>query len=148
MGQPTSWPASRRPRLSEDSKERFRASERILEYAFTRYESKALVSQDEVYEEVPLPYRRGESVELVATEDVSAMVDDSSEVERRVSIEELPSSASAGEELGEVEILVDGQSVESSPLVTQEGYEEASLWNRAWYAVEGLVERAWAWLLG
>ena len=53
-----------------------------------------------------------------------------------------------GEELGEVEVLVDGQSVGSSPLVAQEGYEEASLWNRAWYAIEGLAERAWAWLLG
>ena len=133
---------------AEDSEERFRASEAILEYAFTRYESKALVSQDEVYEEVPLPYRRGEFVELAATEDVSAMVDDSSEVERRATTEELPPSASAGEELGEVEVLVDGQSVGSSPLVAQEGYEEASLWDRAWYAVEGLVERVWAWLLG
>src|SRR5215211_2942170 len=144
---------------AEDSEERFRASEAILEYAFTRYESKALVSRDEIYEEAVLPYRRGEFVELAATEDVSAMVDDSSEVERRAITEELPPSASAGEELGEVEVLVDGQSVGSSPLVAQEGYEEASLWDRTWYAVEGLVERAWyavkglverawAWLLG
>src|SRR5829696_4682064 len=43
-----------------DSEERFRASEAILEYAFTRYESKALVSRDEIYEEAVLPYRRGE----------------------------------------------------------------------------------------
>jgi len=134
---------------AEDSEEYFRASEAILEYAFTRYASKALVIQDEVYEEVPLPYRRGESVELAATEDVSAVVDDSSEVERRITTEELlPPSTSAGEKLGEVEVLVDGQSVGSSPLVAQEGYEEASLWDTAWYAVEGLVERAWAWLLG
>jgi D-alanyl-D-alanine carboxypeptidase (penicillin-binding protein 5/6) len=125
---------------AEDSEERFRACERILEYAFTRYESKDLVSQDEVYEEVPLPYRRGDSVELAATEDVSAAVDDSSEVERRVTTEELPPSASAGEELGEVEVLVDGQSVGSSPLVAQEGYEEASLWDKAWYYSVG-----WAW---
>src|SRR5919199_2842544 len=129
---------------AEDSEERFRASEAILEYAFTRYESKALVSQDEVYEEVPLPYRRGDSVELAATEDVSAAVDDSSEVERRVTTEELPPSASADEELGEVEVLVDGQSVGSSPLVAQEGYEEASLWDKAWYySVEWLGDSIW-----
>jgi serine-type D-Ala-D-Ala carboxypeptidase (penicillin-binding protein 5/6) len=133
---------------AEDSEEHFRASETILEYAFTRYDSKVLVSQDEIYEEVPLPYRRGESMELVATKDVSAVVDDSSEVQRRITTEELPLSASAGEELGEVEVLVDGQSVGSSPLVAQEGYEEASLWDRVWYAVEGLAQRAWAWLLG
>ncbi len=133
---------------AEDSEERFRASEAILEYAFTRYESRALVSQDEVYEELPLPHRRGESVELIATEEVRAVVDDSSEVERRATTEELPPSASAGEELGEVEVLVDGRSVGISPLVAQEGYEVASLWDRAWYAVEGLAERAWSWLFG
>jgi D-alanyl-D-alanine carboxypeptidase (penicillin-binding protein 5/6) len=133
---------------AQDSEEHFRASETILEYAFARYGSKVLVSQDEVYEETPLPHRRGESAELVATEDVSAVVNDSSKVERRVTTEELPPSASAGEELGEVEVLVDGQSVGSSPLVAQEGYEEASLWDRAWYVVEGLAERALAWLLG
>jgi serine-type D-Ala-D-Ala carboxypeptidase (penicillin-binding protein 5/6) len=89
---------------------------------------------------VPLPYRRGESVELAATEDVSAAVDVSSEVERRTTTGELPPSASTGEELGEVEVLVDGQSVGSSPLVAQEGYEEASLWDKAWYYSVG-----WAW---
>ena len=87
-------------------------------------------------------------MELVATKDVSAMVGDSSEVERRATTEELPPSASASEELGEVEVLVDGQSVGSSPLAAREGYEEASLWDRVWYAVEGLAQRAWAWLLG
>jgi len=61
-------------------------------------------------------------------------------VERRATTEELPPSASAGEELGEVEVLVDGQNVGSSPLVAQEGYEEASLWDKAWYYSVG-----WAW---
>ncbi len=133
---------------AEDSEEHFRASEAILEYAFTRYESQALVIQNEVYEEAALPYRRGESVELAATVDVTATVDVSSEVERRATTEELPPSASAGEELGVVEVLVDGRSVGSSPLVAQEGYGEASLWDRAWYAAEGLAKRAWDWLLG
>jgi serine-type D-Ala-D-Ala carboxypeptidase (penicillin-binding protein 5/6) len=134
--------------LGAEDEERFRASEAILEYAFARYESEALVSQDEVYEEAALPYRRGEFVELAAAEEVSAAVDDSSEVERRATIEELPPSAGAGEELGEVEVLVDGQSVGRSPLVAQEDYEEASLFDRVWYAVEGLAERALTWLLG
>src|SRR5918992_1201582 len=133
---------------AEDSEENFRASEAILEYAFTRYESKALVARNEVYEEPAVPKLRGESVELAATVDVTATVDVSSEVQRRATTEELPPSASAGEELGVVEVLVDGRSVGSSPLVAQEGYGEASLWDRAWYAVEGLAERAWAWLLG
>ena len=117
---------------AEDSEERYQAARTILEYGFDRYEVQPLVSQDEVYEEVPLPYRRGESVELIATQDVEAPVDPNSEVERQVTTPEPPPEAEAGEELGEVEVLVDGRSVGSSPLVAQEGYEVASLWDRAW----------------
>jgi hypothetical protein len=66
-----------------------------------------------------------------------------SEVERRVTTEEeLPPSVAAGEELGEVEVLVDGQRVGESSLVAQEGYEEASLWDRISYTAGGLLERA------
>ncbi len=134
---------------AEDSDERFRDSEALLEYGFTNYDRESLVTGGEVYEELPLPYRPDETVELGAAEDVIGVVGADSEVERRVTTEEeLPPSAAAGEELGEVEVLVDGQRVGESPLVAQEGYEEASLWDRAWYAVEGLAERAWAWLLG
>ncbi len=120
---------------------RYPATEGLLEYGFARYESEPLVRQDEVYEEVAPPYRREESVELAATEDVTALTDANSEVEQRVTTqEELPPSAGAGEELGEVELLVDGQRVGQSPLVTVEGYEEASLWNWVTYAIGGLVE--------
>jgi hypothetical protein len=65
-------------------------------------------------------------------------------VERRVTTEELPPAAEAGQRLGEVEVLVDGQSAGRSPLVTQEGYEEASLWQKAWYAIGSAFE----WIIG
>ncbi len=120
--------------------DRFEDAEQILEYAFGRYDREALIARDESYEKLPLPYRRGESVELVATEEVFGPVDAASEVERRVKTPEPPPSARAGEELGEVEVLVGGQSVGRSPLVTREGYEEASLWQRARHAVTGLFQ--------
>jgi hypothetical protein len=47
----------------------------------------------------------------------------------------LPPKAEAGQELGEGEVFVGGQSVGRSALVAQEGYEEASLWDKAWYSV-------------
>ena len=56
--------------------------------------------------------------------------------------EELPSSADAGDELGEVEVLVDGESIGTSPLVAQEGYEEASIWRRISYTAGDLLNRA------
>ena len=128
---------------AEDSDDRFRASEALLEYGFINYDREALVSESEVYEELSLPYREDETVELGAAEDVTGVVGPDSEVERRVTTEEeLPPSAAAGEELGEVEVLVDGQRAGESPLVTQEGYEEASLWDRINYTAGDLLERA------
>jgi serine-type D-Ala-D-Ala carboxypeptidase (penicillin-binding protein 5/6) len=119
--------------------ERFQDSRSILDYAFNNYEHRTLISQDEVYGEEPLPYRRGESVKLAAEKDVAAAVTPSSQVERRVTTEELPSEAEAGQELGEVEVSVDGQNAGSSPLVAQEGYGEASLWDKVWYYSLGWV---------
>ncbi len=127
---------------AEDSDARFRDSQMLLEYAFGRYEPRSLVSQGEVYEELPLPYRRGESVELTAAQDVNASVDPNSEIERRVTTPEPPPSAEAGQELGEVEVLVDGESAGRSPLAAREGYEEASLWDMAWYGIGS----AWDWV--
>jgi serine-type D-Ala-D-Ala carboxypeptidase (penicillin-binding protein 5/6) len=127
---------------AEESDKRFRAAETILEYGFVHYELQPLVRQGEVYEEVPLPYRPGEFVELSATEEVAAPVTSSSEIERQVTTEELPSEAEASQELGEVEVLVGEQSVGRSALVAQEGYEEASLWDRAWFSVRRMVGKA------
>jgi D-alanyl-D-alanine carboxypeptidase (penicillin-binding protein 5/6) len=125
--------------LGSEDQVRFVDSEALLEYAFGRYENRPLVSQDEVYGELTLPYRRGESVELAAAEDVTGLVDATSDVERRVTTQEAPPSADAGQALGEVEVLVDKQSVGQIPLVAQEGYEEASLWDRISYAAGSLL---------
>jgi D-alanyl-D-alanine carboxypeptidase (penicillin-binding protein 5/6) len=127
---------------AEDSNQRFRAAEAILEHGFDSYDLQPLVRQDEVYKEAPLPYRWGGSVRLTATEEVAAPVASSSEVERRVRTEELPPEAEAGQELGEVEVFADGQSVGRSALVAQEGYEEASLWDRAWYSARTMAGKA------
>jgi serine-type D-Ala-D-Ala carboxypeptidase (penicillin-binding protein 5/6) len=128
---------------AEDSDHRFRAAETILEIGFLRYELQPLVRQGEVYEEVPLPYRRAEYVKLAAAEEVTGPVDPNfEEVERKVTTEELPPEAEAGQVLGEVEVFVGGQSVGRSALVAQEGYQEASLWDRTWYSVREIVGKA------
>lgn len=126
---------------AEDSDQRFLAAESLLEYAFERYERRPLVNQDEVYGEAPLPYRPNEAVQLAATGEVVGLIDAESDVERRVTTQdELPPSASAGDELGEVEVLVNGRRVGESPLVAQEGYEEASLWQKTRSTAGGLLE--------
>ena len=132
-----------------NAEDRYAASEALLEYAFGSYDRDMLVSPEEVYGEVAPPYRPDESVELAATDEVVGLVNADSEVEREVTTrEELPSSADAGDELGEVEVSVDGESIGTSPLVAQEGYEEASIWRRISYTAGDLLDRAQGALAG
>jgi D-alanyl-D-alanine carboxypeptidase (penicillin-binding protein 5/6) len=131
---------------AKDDQYRFEAAQVALEYGFDSYERRLLVQRGKVYKESPLPYRRGESVGLAAANEVAGPKGPDLKVERRITGEELPLAARVGQELGTVEVLVDGQSVGSSPLVANQGYEEASLWDKARYAVEWPAAKVWGWL--
>ena len=120
---------------------RFEAAQVALGYGLDSYERRPLIREGKVYEESPLPYRRGESVGLAAEEDVLGLTGPGLKTEHRFTEKEPPPSARAGQELGTVEVLVDGQSVGSTPLVTEKGYKEASLWQKIRYWVGGLVQR-------
>ena len=120
---------------------RFEAGQVALGYGFDSYERRPLVQEGKVYEESPLPYRREQSVGLAAEEDVLGLAGPGLETERRITEKEPPPAARAGQQLGTVELLVDGQSIGSTSLVTEKGYEEASLWQKIKYWVGGLVER-------
>jgi serine-type D-Ala-D-Ala carboxypeptidase (penicillin-binding protein 5/6) len=126
---------------AKDEDYRFEGAQVALGYGFESFDRRPLVEEGKVYEESPLPYRRGESVGLAAEEDVLGLTGPGLEAERRITEKKAPPSARAGQELGTVEVLEDGKSVGSSPLVTEEGYEEASLWQKIKYWVGGLVER-------
>jgi D-alanyl-D-alanine carboxypeptidase (penicillin-binding protein 5/6) len=127
---------------------RFEAARTALDFGFADYEREALVREGEVYEEVGLPFRREESVGLAAAEDVLGLVGPGLEVERRATVKEPPPGARAGQELGTVEVLVDGQSVGSAPLVTARGYEEASLWQKIRYWTSGAARSVSGWVSG
>ena len=118
--------------------QRFEAGRTALEYGFGEYESEPLVEREDPYAEVELPYRRGETVKLVAAKDVTALAGPGLEVVRSKTTQEAPPSAKAGRKVGTVEVSVEGRSVGSSPLVVQEGYEEASLWQKVTYLAGGL----------
>jgi D-alanyl-D-alanine carboxypeptidase (penicillin-binding protein 5/6) len=77
----------------------------------------------------------------VAARDVEGLVDASPEVGREITVtKNPPDAARAGTRLGEVVVKVDGRVVGASPLVARRGYEEASLWERVWYTVGGVIE--------
>jgi len=126
---------------------RFEASESALEYGFGDFGEKAFVEKDAPFEKLQLPYRREESVELVAERNISGLGGPGLEVERRVEAEnEAPPSAEAGRELGTVEVFVDGRSAGTSPLVAAEGYEEAGLWQKIRYWSSGAARGVSNWI--
>lgn len=53
-------------------------------------------------------------------------------------------AAKADQEHGTVEVSVNGQRIGSSSLVTRSGYDEASLWTKARYAVAWPAGRVFA----
>jgi D-alanyl-D-alanine carboxypeptidase (penicillin-binding protein 5/6) len=118
--------------------QRFEAARTALEYGFGEYEREPLVEREDPYAELELPYRRGETVKLVAAKNISALAGPGLEVVRNPTSQEAPPSAEAGRKLGTVEVSVDGRSVGSSPLVAQKGYDEASLWQKVTYWAGGL----------
>jgi serine-type D-Ala-D-Ala carboxypeptidase (penicillin-binding protein 5/6) len=118
--------------------QRYEAAQTALEYGFGEYEREPLVERGDPYAELKLPYRRGETVNLVADRDVSALAGPGLEVERRPTTKEAPPSAKTGTKLGTVAVSVEGRSVGSSPLVVQKGYEAASLWQKVTYWAGGL----------
>ena len=127
---------------------RFGAAQNLLDYGFGDYEREALISEGKEYEKVGLPYRREETVGLVAAKDVPGLVGPGLEVERHVLVKEAPPAAKAGQKLGTVEVFVNGERAGSSPLITKRGYKEASLWVKAQYAAIWPADRLWAWFLG
>src|SRR5215204_1971542 len=110
--------------------QRFDTARMALEYGFGEFEREPLVKRGDAFADLELPYRRDESVELVAAENVSALAGPGLEVERQATHEEAPPSAKTGRELGTVEVSVDGRDAGSSPLVVEKGYEAASFWQR------------------
>jgi D-alanyl-D-alanine carboxypeptidase (penicillin-binding protein 5/6) len=122
-----------------DDADRFASSARILDHGFAAYDRVDLVKEGERYAKTEVPYRRGETVDLVAKESVEGLVGEDPQVERETRVfEELPASARPGTPLGEIVVEVDGERVGKTPLVAARGYEEASLGERVWYTASGL----------
>lgn len=124
-----------------DDEQRFEDAAVMLEHGFAAYDRRALIVENEKYSEVDVPYRRGEKIDLIAAKSVRGLVDENPDVKRRVEVrEELPSSAGPGTRIGKVVVSVDGERLEESALVARQGYEEASLWQKLWYTVEGVLD--------
>ena len=122
-----------------DDADRFNGSTRLLEYGFAAHDRRDLIVDGRPYARADAPYRRGETVPLVAQNSVAGLVDGASDIEREVRVmKELPRSAKPGTRLGEISVAVDGEKVGETDLVASKGYEKASIGERVWYTASGL----------
>jgi len=118
--------------------QRFDAARTALEYGFGKFDYEPLVEQGDDFADLDLPYRRDETVKLVAAKDVTALAGPGLEVARQATHKVAPPSAKKGQKIGTVEVSVEGREVGSSPLVVQKGYQAASLWQKITYWAGGL----------
>ena len=124
-----------------DGEDRFDDSAEVLEHGFAAHDRREIVREGERYAEAPVPYRRNEEIGLVAEGVVDGLVGVGEPAEQRVEIVgEMPPEARPGTRLGKVEAYVGGEKVGESPLVTQEGYEEASVLRKVWYTAGGIFD--------
>jgi serine-type D-Ala-D-Ala carboxypeptidase (penicillin-binding protein 5/6) len=113
--------------------QRFDAARTALEYGFGEFENEPLVAKGEEFADLELPYRRDETVNLIAAKNVTALAGPGLAVARQAKYQEAPPSAKKGRKLGTVDVTVEGRDAGSSPLVVQKGYEAASLWQKTTY---------------
>ena len=113
--------------------QRFDAARTALEYGFGEFENEPLVAKGDKFADLELPYRRDETVNLIAAKNVTALAGPGLEVARQAKYQEAPPSAKKGLKLGTVEVTVEGRDAGSSPLILQKGYQAASLWQRTTY---------------
>ncbi len=126
---------------------RFEASRTALEYGFGDFGRESFIKDEAPFKKLQLPYRREESVQLVAEKSVSGLGGPGLEVERRVQAEkEAPPSAEAGQKLGTVEVFVDGRSAGTTPLIAAKGYDEAGLWQKTRYWTGGALRGISNWI--
>lgn len=118
-----------------------------LRHGFGAYDERPLVREREEFTRLPLPYKKGQEVALVAEREVRALVGPGSETEHRVTSRPAPESAPAGRRLGSVQVFVDGAKVGESPLVTAESYLRPSVWDKARLAALWPIQRLSASLL-
>jgi serine-type D-Ala-D-Ala carboxypeptidase (penicillin-binding protein 5/6) len=118
--------------------QRFDAATTALEYGFGKFENEPLVKQGDDFADLELPYRRDETVKLVAAQNVTALAGPGLKVARQATHKEAPPSAQKGQQLGTVEVSVEGRNAGTSPLVLQQGYKAASLWQKTTYWAGGL----------
>lgn len=114
------------------SKERNAQISKMLDYAFSQYETHPLFKRNEVLGTVKIGKGEKKKVEAVTSEPISILTkkgENIEEVEKKISLHEnLKAPIAKGEKVGKIKLVKDGKVILSSPLVANTDVEKANWW--------------------
>ncbi|MBR4283288.1 MAG: D-alanyl-D-alanine carboxypeptidase [Anaerotignum sp.] len=113
-----------------DFKVRFQETMKLLDHGFANYSAEKGLPKGEKMGQIPVRKGMQDEVDLVVGEETSFLLKKDSAKEWETKVETLPSldaPVEAGEKVGEVIFLIDGQEVGRAPLLTAEDIKKADI---------------------
>ena len=113
-----------------DFKVRFQETMKLLDHGFANYSAEKGLPKGEKMGQIPVKKGMQDEVDLVVGEETSFLLKKDSAKEWETKVETLPSldtPVEAGEKVGEVIYLIDGQEVGRAPLLTAEDIKKADI---------------------
>lgn len=106
---------------------------KMLDYAFSKYETSPLYKRDQVVGEVKVAKGKDKTVKVVTSEPISILNEKGqgkANMKKEVKLNnDLKAPLKKGDEVGTLIIKKDGKVVTTSPLLAKDSMEEASWWN-------------------
>ncbi|MGG1218328.1 D-alanyl-D-alanine carboxypeptidase family protein [Priestia endophytica] len=106
---------------------------KMLDYAFSKYETSPLYKRDQVVGEVKVAKGKDKTVEVVTSEPISILNEKGqgkANMKKEVKLnKDLKAPLKKGDEVGTLIIKKDGKVVTTSPLLAKDSMKEASWWN-------------------
>jgi len=116
-----------------NTKTRNKEVSQLLDYAFNQYKNKVLYEKDQTITEVEVSKGKKESVSLTAPHQISLLMKKSEKEEEFEQVlkvkEKINAPIKKGDELGELQIIKNGELVQTISLIAGEDIEKANLWN-------------------
>ena len=113
-----------------DFKVRFQETMKLLDYGFANYSAEKGLAKGEIMGQIPIRKGMQDEVDLVIGEEISFLLKKDGAKEWETKVETLPSldaPVKAGEKVGEVIYLIDGQEVGRAALLTAEEIKKADI---------------------
>ena len=112
---------------AENSKQRFNECSTLFNYGFNNFENKKLVSSEEVLKTLPVTKGKVDSVDVYASENFSAVVKKGDEIDYKLSQvipESIKGGLKAGERIGKIDVIKNGEVIKEIPIVLKEDLEK------------------------